>query len=570
MLTLWIVFALMTAGALFAVLWPLRRWSVAVAAETGNDSAVYRDQLDEIERDLASGSIGANEAQAARIEVSRRLLAADQAETAGIGKAAASDNTAANNRIRGRKLSAALAMIVLTFGAGSLYLALGSPNLPGQPLAERVAEAHGGANSIQALFARVEAHLEQHPEDGRGWEVIAPVYMRVGRYADAAKARANALRLLGPTAERQADFGEALVAVESGTVTAQAKAAFDAALGLDAGNVTARFYEGLAAEQDGKPAEAVSIWRGMLDAASETAAWVPTVREALARVAPSNAAGSSAGASGPNSSTAGPQSNQDEMIRGMVERLHQDGSDVEGWLRLVRSYMVLGDKENAQAALADACSAIKSDADKLRRFEDGARSLANSADTSGPPTPGTSASSPALPPGDQSEMIRGMVERLAARLQQDGSDVDGWIRLVRSYTVLGNKEKAQAALGDARSALKSDADKLRRFEDGAKSLGVSAEASGPAALAPGASRPVAVPAGDQGEMIRGMVERLAARLHQDGSDVEGWIRLVRSYMVLGDKEKMQAALANARSALKSDPDKLRRFEDGAKSLGISG
>ena len=179
MLTLWIVFALMTAGALFAVLWPLRRWSVAVAAETGNDSAVYRDQLDEIERDLASGSIGANEAQAARIEVSRRLLAADQAETARIGKAAASDNTAANNRIRGRKLSAALAMIVLTFGAGSLYLALGSPNLPGQPLAERVAEPHGGANSIQALFARVEAHLEQHPEDGHGWEVIAPVYMRV-------------------------------------------------------------------------------------------------------------------------------------------------------------------------------------------------------------------------------------------------------------------------------------------------------------------------------------------------------------------------------------------------------
>ena len=484
-MTLWILAALMTVGALFAVLWPLHRASVAGAARGGNDSAVYRDQLHEIERDLAAGSIGANEAQAARIEVSRRLLAADQAETAGIG--AASDNAAAINQVRGRKLSAALAMIVLTLGAGGLYLALGSPNLPGQPLAERVAEAHGGANSVQAMFARVEAHLAQHPEDGRGWEVIAPVYMRVGRYADAAKARANALRLLGPTAQRQADFGEALVAVESGTVTAQAKAAFDAALALDAGNVTARFYEGLAAEQDGKPVEAASIWRGMLDAASETAAWVPTVREALARVAPSNAAGSSAGASGPNSTTAGPQSNQDEMIRGMVERLaarlHQDGSDVEGWLRLVRSYMVLGDKENAQAALADARSALKSDADKLRRFEDGARSLANSADTSGPPTPGTSASSPALPPGDQSEMIRGMVERLAARLQQDGSDVDGWIRLVRSYTVLGNKEKTQAALGDARSALKSDADKLRRFEDGAKSLGVSAEASGPAALA---------------------------------------------------------------------------------------
>jgi cytochrome c-type biogenesis protein CcmH len=209
--------------------------------------------------------------------------------------------------------------------------------------------------------------------------VIAPVYMRLGRYADAAKARANALRLLGPTAERQADFGEALVAVENGTVTAQAKAAFDAALGLDAGNVTARFYEGLAAEQDGKPAEAAGIWRGMLEASSETAAWVPTVREALARVAPSNAAGSAAGASGPNSTTAGPQPNQDEMIRGMVERLatrlRENGSDVEGWVRLVRSYLVLGEREKAQAALADARRALKDDPDKLRRFEDEARSL---------------------------------------------------------------------------------------------------------------------------------------------------------------------------------------------------
>jgi cytochrome c-type biogenesis protein CcmH len=377
--TLWILAALMTGGALFAVLWPLHRASVAGAARGGNDSAVYRDQLHEIERDLAAGSIGANEAQAARIEVSRRLLAADQAETAGIGKAAASDNAAANNQVRGRKLSAALAMIVLTLGAGGLYLARGSPNLPGQPLAERLAEAHGGANSVQALFARVEAHLAQHPEDGRGWEVIAPVYMRLGRYADAAKARANALRLLGPTAERQADFGEALVAVENGTVTAQAKAAFDAALGLDAGNVTARFYEGLAAEQDGKPADAASIWRSMLEAAPETAAWVPTVREALARVAPSTVAGPSAGASGPNSAAAGSQSNQDQMIRSMVERLatrlRENGSDVEGWVRLVRSYVVLGEREKAKAALADARRALKDDPDKLRRFEDEARSL---------------------------------------------------------------------------------------------------------------------------------------------------------------------------------------------------
>ena len=71
-------------------------------------------------------------------------------------------------------------------------------------------------------------------------------------------------------------------------------------------------------------------------------------------------------------------------------------------------------------------------------------------------------------------------------------------------------------------------------------------------------------------MIRGMVERLAARLQQDGSDVDGWIRLVRSYMVLGEREKVHATITDARRALKDEPEKLRRLDDGAKSLGING
>jgi cytochrome c-type biogenesis protein CcmH len=474
----WMVFALMTAGALFAVLWPLRPRSAALAARTGNDSAVYRDQLHEIERDLAAGSIDPSEVEAARIEVARRLLAADAAETVGIGDAATNGENAASNLVRRRRLSAALAVIVLTVGAGSLYLMLGSPDLPGQPLAARMAEAHGERDSVHALFARVEAHLEQHPDDGRGWEVIAPVYMRLGRHEQAAKARANALRLLGPTAQRQSDLGEALVAAENGVVTAEAKAAFDAALRIDAGNVTARFYQGLAAEQDGRREDAVRIWRALLAEAPETAPWAAVVRQALARVEAPDASGPAAPGTSAASPVSVPPGDQGELIRGMVERLatrlHQDGSDVDGWIRLVRSYMVLGEKEKAQAALADARSALNNDPGELHRFEDGARSLAVSADASRPAAPGTSAASPvSVPPGDQGEMIRGMVERLATRLHQDGSDVDGWIRLVRSYMVLGEKEKAQAALADARSALKSDPDKLRRFEDGAKSLGIN-------------------------------------------------------------------------------------------------
>jgi cytochrome c-type biogenesis protein CcmH len=478
-MSLWIVFALMTGGALFAVLWPFRRGSAPAPAEIDKDGAVYRDQLREIERDLAAGSIGASEAEAARIEVSRRLLAADQAETGRMREEQTKREAVQKNPVRNRQLSAAVAVIVLTVGAGSLYLVLGSPDLPGQPLASRLDETHGDANSIHALFARVEAHLEQHPEDGRGWEVIAPVYMRLGRYQDAAKARANALRLLGPTAQREADLGEALVAAESGTVTAKAKHAFDEAIRLDASNVTARYYQGLAAEQDGSREDAARIWRALLAEAPAEAQWASIVRQALARLE--------------------------------------------------------------------------------------SPSTADSATPSAPAQNTPPERAPA-----QEQMIRGMVERLAARLQQDGSDVDGWIRLVRSYIVLGERDKAQAAITDARRALKDEPEKLRRLDDGAKSLGISADASGPAAPGARASSPVSVPSGDQGEMIRGMVERLSARLHQDGSDVDGWIRLVRSYLVLGDKERAQAALSEARSALKGDADKLRRFEDGAKSLDING
>ena len=378
-MTLWIILAFMTCAALLAVLWPLRRRSATTAAEIDRDIAVYRDQLQEIERDLAAGSLGASEADAARIEVSRRLLAVEETASSGTGDAATHRQIGAKNPGGTRRLSAAIAAIVLTFGVAGLYLRLGSPDLPGQPLAERMANAHSEAGSIEALFKRVEEHLAQHPEDGRGWEVIAPVYMRLGRYADAAKARANALRLLGPTAQRQAGLGEALIAAENGVVTAQAKEALDAAIGLDPRNVSARFYEGLAAEQDGNREEAARIWRALLGEAPEEAQWAGFVRQALARVESSGTASAptpSTGAPNAPSASAPPQ---EQMIRAMVERLaarlQQDGSDADGWVRLLRSYLVLGESEKARATLTDARRALRSEPEKLRQFEEGAKSL---------------------------------------------------------------------------------------------------------------------------------------------------------------------------------------------------
>ena len=227
-MALWIPLALMTAAAVFMVLWPLGRARLATAS--GGDLAVYRDQMRELERDRSAGLIGSAEADAARVEISRRLLAAADAQ----------HSPPAVLAPWRRRSVAVAALIALPFGAVALYLALGFPGLPDQPLAAR---AVGPENrSIAALVAQVEDRLERNPQDGRGWEVLAPVYMRLGRFDDAVKARRNAVRLLGASPTREADLGEALVAAANGVVTAEAKAAFDRALALDARDPRAKFF----------------------------------------------------------------------------------------------------------------------------------------------------------------------------------------------------------------------------------------------------------------------------------------------------------------------------------------
>jgi cytochrome c-type biogenesis protein CcmH len=161
---LWFVLALMTVAAIFAVMWPLERRGPLRA---GSDVVVYRDQLDEIERDRAAGLIAEREAEAARIEVSRRLLAAADAVMP----------ASAGNTGRRRRLAALAALVLLPLGAAGLYLFLGSPQLPGQPLEAR-RDAPPDQSSVTELVARTEAYLKQNPESGEGWEIIGPVYMR--------------------------------------------------------------------------------------------------------------------------------------------------------------------------------------------------------------------------------------------------------------------------------------------------------------------------------------------------------------------------------------------------------
>jgi cytochrome c-type biogenesis protein CcmH len=355
-MTLWFVLALMTAAAVFAVLWPLARRDRGT--RSGSDLAVYRDQLEEIRRDRAAGRIGDSEAEAAQVEVSRRLIAAADAEAA---KTASTPAVAATRR---RRAVAIAALVALPLSAASIYLALGSPTLPDQPLAARRPD-----QSIESLVAQVETHLAANPNDGRGWELIAGVYLRLGRFEDAVNARRKALALNGETSDRVEGLGEALVAAANNVVTAEAKSAFERAVALDGDNIKARYFLGVAAEQDGRPADAAAVWRAMLAGAPADAPWTEFIRSELARV--------EGGPNEKNVADAAADLSPDQrsaMVRSMVERLadrlHRDGADLNGWLQLVRSYMVLGERDKAQAAAGEARRAFEREPEKLRQIDE--------------------------------------------------------------------------------------------------------------------------------------------------------------------------------------------------------
>jgi cytochrome c-type biogenesis protein CcmH len=280
------------------------------------------------------------------------------------------------SNIKFRRSAAVLALVGVPIVAVALYLPLGSPRLGDFPLAQRT-RAPDVTQPLDNLVAQVEQHLEKNPTDGRGWNVLAPVLVKLGRYDDAVRAYHNSITYGGDSAARRADLGEALAAAAGGVVTDEAKAEFERAIALDADEFKATYFLGVAAEQDGRTAEAGAIWRAMLAKAPADAPWRPLVQAALARIG-----GSTVSALSDDTVAAAKDMNETDrgaMIRGMVERLasrlKQNGDDVEGWLRLVRAYLVMGDRDKARSALVDARQAVANDAERLRRLNDGLKNL---------------------------------------------------------------------------------------------------------------------------------------------------------------------------------------------------
>jgi cytochrome c-type biogenesis protein CcmH len=366
----WVIAALLTLGASLVVLLPLTGRSRTAPAGADHDLEVYRDQLAEIDRDTARGLIQPSDAEEARAEVARRIIRIANPENP-VGETGAGAASRPSGSLR---LIGAVAVLAVPLISWSLYGRLGSPDLPSQPLAERLTK-NPADSSIDELVARAEAHLAKNPNDGRGWEVLAPVYMRMRRFDDAVTAYRNVIRLEGSTAARQAGLGEALANQQGGMVSADAQGAFQAALKLDPKNAKAQFFLAVGLAQEGRKQEAIASLHKTLADLPPNSPWRSAVEQALAesgeKVAGADAPAGPDQAAIDSAASMSPQDRQamiETMVASLDDKLRQNPNDAEGWMRLVRSYAVLGKKVEARDALDRAIAAFGKDSEQAKKL----------------------------------------------------------------------------------------------------------------------------------------------------------------------------------------------------------
>ncbi len=371
---IWLMFALIALAATAALLWPLLTKSTVAEDRAAYDLTVFQDQLLEVDRDLARGVLNATEADAARLEIQRRILAAGRAPAA----------PSSSEMAPRRKLAVIAVAIAVPVLAAGLYMRVGTPDLA-------AAEARGGAAEIDKMVEQLAAKVAKTPNDIEAVALLARTYTRIGRFADAVTTYRQVLAL-EPDAFNFSSYGEAIVFGADGRVNKEAHDAFVKALSLDRSEFRSRFYLGLEHVDKLQPKDAIAVWKELTATAPADAPWLGMVNEQMAGVAkeakletstilpkhaidfvaPEELALARVQASAPPMAVAirptapsapgqmSPEAAKqvEEMVAGLAARLEKSPDDYNGWLMLGRSYTVLKNYDGAKSAY-DKASALK-------------------------------------------------------------------------------------------------------------------------------------------------------------------------------------------------------------------
>lgn len=397
----WVTIGVLSLGVVLMVATPMLRAGERMgrARRASYDLAVFRDQLAEVERDLDAGRLKPEEAAAAKAEIERRMLRAVDVQA----DASASDAEAGPPARMTAAFPVALGLVVA--GASlALYLNMGQPGAPDQPLAQRTdldrarqaaGPGGGGAGADgRQMIASLRDRLTANPNDIAGWVTLARTHRVLGEHPDAVRAFERAIELSGRSApaEMISDYGETLVFEAFGTVSPRAVQTFEQALAKDPSDIKSRFYIAMARGQAGDYRGAIALWRGLSADAPPDAPWLEAVRERIT----------------------------DAAMKG-------------GLIPMSVPPERPGERGPATAPGASGLGgAIAGDARPSQEDVQAAQEMA---------------------PQDQQAFIRSMVQRLADKMEDNPDDVDGWLRLGRAYGVLGEDDKAKSAFGRAKTRL---------------------------------------------------------------------------------------------------------------------
>lgn len=567
---LWLVVGVMTAVVLGFLVRPLLRTPSAGATREAYDMQVYRDQLHELDTDLERGLITPQQQAAARTEIERRMLS--------IADAARTPRMSRDSRVW--RFAGVVAVVALVPIGGILtYQFLGSPDLPDQPLAQRLAPGGGtdapGDMQMDAAIQRLAERLKENPNDLQGWTLLGRSYAVIGRYQEAVSAYREALALAPDNIDVAASLGEMIVLSAEGMVTPAARRTFEEIATKAPEEPTAQYYLALAALQAGHPQEAFDRWKAMAEGAPGDAPWLPAVRDRLTEVAATlgveppdiDVAAPAERPAGPSAEdmAAAEDMSADErstMIRSMVERLagrlEENPDDFEGWMRLGNAYSVLEESEKSRDAYRKAVALRPEDTEALSAL---AQAEIRTVGTDEAPPPEA-------------------IDAYRRVLAQAPNRAEALWFVAQAEADAGNTEEASELLQRLLPQLPPDSDPYRTVADLIARLGGAipsttepedaAPAVAPAdedetsSLVPMDRPPPPMPGPSQADvaaaanmspddrmtMIRGMVERLAQRLESDPGDLAGWLRLANAYQVLGETDKARSAYE---SALEQDP-----------------